>query len=167
MNGIVAYDSILGNTRKVAEQMAIEMRANGHTVRLINLATEEAGEVKGDFLLIGSPNRMKRISSMAKRFIRHLDGDEWKGKKVVVFDTVLQVLDDPNKTEKQMAKARKWAYEGAAPKMSRKLDKKGIVCSGVWHFEVSGLKDPLVPGWEEKVRERLASLDPQNTFTVS
>jgi flavodoxin len=158
MNGVIAYDSILGNTRKVAERMAVEMRANGHTIRLINLATEEAGEVKGDFLMIGSPNRMKRISSMAKRFMRKVDGDEWKGKKVVVFDTVMQVLNDPNKTEKQIAKARKWSYEGAAPKMAKKLAKKGIECAGVWHFEVSGLKDPLVDGWEERVRERASSL---------
>jgi menaquinone-dependent protoporphyrinogen IX oxidase len=158
MNGIVAYDSILGNTQKVAEQMAIEMRDKGHTVRLINLATEEVGEVSGDFLFIGSPNRMKRISSMVKHFIRYVDGKEWEGKKVVVFDTVLQVLDDPKKTEKQMIKARKWAYEGAAPKMARKLDKKDIECAGIWHFEVAGLKDPLVPGWEAKVKERLSAL---------
>jgi flavodoxin len=158
MNVTIAYDSILGNTRKVAERMAFEMRAKGHSVRTINLADEEAGEVKGDLLFIGSPNRMKRISSMERRFIRHMEGDEWKGKKVVVFDTVLQVLDDPDKTEKQMARARKWSYEGAAPKMSRKLGKKGIECAGVWHFEVSGMKDPLVPGWEEKVRERLSVL---------
>ena len=157
MNGVIAYDSILGNTRKVAEQMALELRAKGHAVRLINLAQEDGSDVKGDFLLVGSPNRMKRISSMAKRFIRHVDADEWKGKKVVVFDTVLQVLEDPSKTEKQLAKGRKWSYEGAAPKMSRKLGKKGIECAGVWHFEVSGLKDPLVKGWEDKVQAYLAT----------
>ncbi len=158
MNGVIAYDSILGNTRKVAEQMALELKAEGHEVRLINLAREDASDVKGDFLMVGSPNRMRRISSMAKRFIRRVDEDEWKGKKVVVFDTVMQVLDDPSKTEKQIAKARKWAYEGAAPKMSKKLGKKGIECASVWHFEVSGLKDPLVKGWEDKVQAYLATL---------
>ena len=158
MNGVIAYDSILGNTRKVAEEMAIEMRGAGHSVRLINLAAEETGELAGDFLIIGSPNRMKRISSMAKRFIRHIDANGWQGKKVVVFDTVLQVPDDPNRTEKQLAKARKWSYEGAAPKMAKKLSKKGIGVAGVWHFEVSGLKDPLVTGWEEKVRVNVSTL---------
>jgi menaquinone-dependent protoporphyrinogen IX oxidase len=158
MNGIIAYDSILGNTRKVAERMAEEMRAKGHVVRLVNLATEEPVDVTGDFLVIGSPNRMKRISSMTKRFIRHVDWDDWKEKKVAVFDTVMQVRDDPAKTEKQMAKARKWSYEGAAPKMAKKLGKIGVECAGIWHFEVSGLKDPLVPGWEEKVSRNLATL---------
>lgn len=158
MKGIVAYDSILGSTRKVAEQMAVELRARGHNVRLINLAAEEAGEIRGDLLFIGSPNRMKRISSMARHFLRDVDEDEWKGKKVFVFDTVLQVLDDPNRSAKQLAKARKWAYEGAAPKMAKKLAKKGIECVGIWHFEVSGLKDPLVPGWEDEVRVRLSVL---------
>ncbi|HSV42763.1 MAG TPA: hypothetical protein VLH13_05065, partial [Methanomassiliicoccales archaeon] len=94
-------------------------------------------------------------SSMAKRFLRHMDPDAWRGKRVVVFDTILEVKDDPSKTAKQNAKSRKWCLEGAAPKMKVKLEKKGVMCEDLWHFEVSGLHGPLMEGWEGMVRQCL------------
>jgi flavodoxin len=158
MKAVIAYDSILGNTRKVAELMATELGARGHIVQVIDLSQRDAMEYDGDVLFIGCPNRMKRVSSMAKRFIRGIDKGRWQGRRAIAFDTVMQLPQGPDVTEKQIAKASKWSYQGAAPKMAKMMDKRGLICKDVWHFEVSGLKGPLVPGWEGKVRELISSL---------
>lgn len=153
MKAVVAYDSILGNTKKIAELIAKELEAKGHSVLLINLAERDATDIDGDVMFVGCPNRMKMVSSMARRYIRGIDRKRWQGKRAIAFDTVMQLPQGPNATEKQIAKASKWSYQGAAPKMSKMLEKKGLVCMDVWHFEVSGLKGPLVPGWEDKVKK--------------
>jgi flavodoxin len=158
MKTVIAFDSIIGNTKKVAEHMAKELEANGHEVHMINLAERDASEYEGDLLIVGCPNRFRRVSSMAKRFIRGVDSAQWKGKRAIAFDTVLQMPQGLEVTEKQLASACKWSYEGAAPKMKRMPEKRGLICQDVWHFEVSGLKDPLVIGWEDKVRECIAKI---------
>jgi flavodoxin len=55
MKGIVAYDSVHGNTKQVAEAIAEEIRAAGHEVELIFLKESESNVAQGDFLFIGSP----------------------------------------------------------------------------------------------------------------
>ena len=67
MNGFIACDSYFGNTLRVAEALAEELRAAGHDVTVVNLHAHKLDLGKppaanADFFGIGGPTRMARMS---------------------------------------------------------------------------------------------------------
>jgi len=53
MMGLVFYDSVHGNTKQVAEAIAEQIKTDGHQARIINLSSDPAGTMGGDFMFIG------------------------------------------------------------------------------------------------------------------
>ena len=100
MKGIVAYDSIYGNTERVAQAIAEEIRAQGHEVEVIDLGRRIPRGVIGDFAFIGSPTRLSRMTRRTKKFIKRLKRDPWSTKPVVAFETVMTVPTDPEQRRK-------------------------------------------------------------------
>ena len=94
MKGIVAFDSMYGNTKNVAEAMADEIRAQGHEVALVNIGQTLKFDDDGDFILIGSPTRMKQMTFRTKRFIKKVR-KKYVGKPGAAFETTLRVPTDP------------------------------------------------------------------------
>ena len=88
MKGIVAYDSVHGNTKQVAEAIAEQIRSEGHQVELLSVKEGSRSAVVGDFMFIGSPTRAGRMTREAKGFVENLKSDDWKDKPIVTFDTV-------------------------------------------------------------------------------
>ena len=152
MKVIVAFDSVYGNTRKVAEMITAELVAGGHEATLVSLREKRSAEVKGDMLFLGSPTRMGRMTGKAKRFAKKLDEKEWKGKKAVSFDTIMAMPDDP----KERAKAEKWTVNGAAVRLAEMMRTKGLqVNDQLLRVPVTGLKGPLAENANEMVKEYL------------
>ena len=151
MKGVVAYDSVHGNTKMVAEAIAEEIKAAGHDIELINVKNGNAN-AKGDFMFIGSPTRGGKMTGSTKKFIESLDASAWKGKTIVVFDTVGPLSKDP-------AKRKEWlelAYKGdknAASKMGALCADKGLNCSKKIHIAVVGFFGPLAPDALDMARE--------------
>ena len=85
----------------------------------------------------------------AKRFVKKLDREAWKGKKIVDFETINPIPDDPEKA----AKAKKWVENGAGPKLKVLAEELGFsTYPMVLRVEVKDMKGPLADGGLEKAK---------------
>ena len=142
MKGIVAYDSVNGNTKQVAEAMADELRAEGHEAELVFLK-DGAPSPTGDVMFIGSPTRAMKMTKGTTRFIESLDVAQWKGRPIFVFDTVGPLSKDDAKRKSQLQMIGSGG-KNAAEKMRDLATERGLqVRSPVMHFAVVGMWGPL------------------------
>lgn len=150
MKGIVAYDSVYGNTRKVAETIADQLGTEGHQTELINLRERVPKEIKADFMFIGSPTRIKRMTGKTRRFIKKIDAGRWGSGPICAFDTYGPIP----KTEDEMNKASKWLYPGAAGEIQELAKKRGLtVHPSALRCAVTDIKGPLTSEAPQKARE--------------
>jgi flavodoxin len=152
MKGIVAYDSYFGNTKKVAETIVEQIAADGHDAELRSIRESYPSPPQGDFMFVGSPNRMGGVTGRAKRFVKHLDKATWKDKPMAVFATVAS----PPKgevTEDQKQSYEKWALR-AAPKLRDLAKARGLnAVDAVLAVGVKDSKGPLVDDGLEKTKQ--------------
>jgi len=144
MKAIVAYDSVNGNTKQVAEAMASEIIELGHEAELVFLK-DGAESPAGDVLFIGSPTRAMKMTKGTTKFIEALNVEYWKSKPVYVFDTVgpLSKDDDKRKGQLQMIGS---GGKNAGEKMRDLATSRGLhVRPPVMHFAVVGMWGPLAP----------------------
>jgi len=153
MKGIVAYDSVHGSTKRVAEAMVEQIKAEGHEAQLIALREWAKGPLIGDFLFIGSPTRGGKMTKEAKEFIDSLDSRYWKARKVVTFATVGPMSKDPEK-RKKMVESMGDHTKSAATKMKEILQEHGIPVHATMHFAVVGMWGPIAPEGPETAKER-------------
>lgn len=143
MKGVVAYDSYYGNTKRVAEAIVEQIKADGHEAELRSVREKYPSPPQGDFLFLGSPNRFKKVTRKTKRFVKKLDRDAWKNKPIAIFVTVGQMPPE-TATEEEKAKARKWILE-AGPQLRDIARARGFnVVEKVLHVPVKDSKGPLV-----------------------
>jgi flavodoxin len=142
MKGIVVFDSVYGNTKRVAEAIAEQIRADGHSADLINLGETESKKVEADFMFVGSPTRIGRMTKKAKAFVEGLDVEYWKNRPIVTFDTVGPLSEDEEKRKVWLARVEK----SAATRMQDQAKARGLkVHPDVLHIAVTGFKGPLAP----------------------
>jgi flavodoxin len=144
MKGIVAYDSVNGNTKQVAEVIAAEITAQGHEVELLSVK-EGKMPTGGDYMFIGSPTRASRMTKGTSAFIDGLDAAYWKNRPIVAFDTVGPLSKDAEKRRSWLEKI----YEGdknAASRIRDACNGRGLnVRPKVLHLAVTGMWGPLAP----------------------
>lgn len=142
MKGIVAYDSVYGNTKQVAEAIADQIRTDGHEAELLSL-TDGSKPVGGaDFMFVGSPTRVGRPTGNAKDFVKDLSVEQWKGRPIVIFDTVGPLPKDEEKRKVWMQRIEK----SAASRLRELAEGRGLtVHRELLHIAVTGFKGPLAP----------------------
>lgn len=149
MKGVVAFDSFYGNTRQVAEAIADELRKSGHEASLLYLRQSREVPSEADFLIVGSPTRMGRMTGKAKRILKKLRTEAWKSRPIGVFDTHVPLPDDPAEREKRF----KWVVPGAAGKLASLAEKRGLKVLGKpLRCAVKDMKGPLADGEIDKAR---------------
>ena len=146
MNGLVAFDSYYGNGAQVADAIAEEVRAAGHTVRLVDLHSERVDfkvlAAESEFLVLGGPTRMKHISRRAKAFAKKLNAKAWAGRPALVYDTYGPLDPDPEKNVDN-----KWLYPGGVAELRELLEAKGLaVAPEDLRCLVVEMKGPLAQG---------------------
>lgn len=150
MKGIVVFDSVYGNTKQVAEAIAEQIRADGHSADILNLGEKEAKKVEADFMFVGSPTRMGRPTKKAKGFVEGLDAEYWKNRPIVTFDTVGPMSEDEEKRKAWLARVEK----SAATRMRDEAMARGLkVHPDVLHIAVTGFKGPLAPDALDMARD--------------
>lgn len=153
MMGLVFYDSVHGNTKQVAEAITEQIKTDGDQARIINLSSDPAGTMEGDFMFIGSPTRYTTMTGHVKKFIKKLDQVAWGNKPICAFETYGPV------EEGKLAESKtneKWIAHGAAKKIQDMLKERGFnVHPPLLRLAVTGMKGPLGPGQIEEAKKHV------------
>jgi flavodoxin len=150
LKGAVVYDSVFGNTKLVAEAIAQQIQAEGHSVTTLNLRKEGAKPVQADFMFIGGPTRIKKMTRRVRGYLKKLDKNEWSEKPVIAFDTYGPL----GKTEEERRKGDKWVNPGAAGGIVELGHKKGLkIYPDTLRCAVVDLKGPLEPDALDKAKK--------------
>lgn len=144
MRCVVAYDSVHGSTRAVAEAMAEQATSEGHEAQLVFVRDPSDQLQVSDLLLIGSPTRGGVMTKQAKAFMDGLDPDVWRGRRVGTFDTLGPISRDPEKRSKVLRSIDDRS-KNAANRMRELLQERGIHVERTMHFPVLGLWGPIAP----------------------
>jgi flavodoxin len=138
MRVFIIYDSLYGNTERIAQAMAGSLQV-WHTLRTVQVASVNAAvSLDADLLLVGSPTHGGRPSKSIVTFLAQLRPDALRGIDVAGFDTRLSFP--------------LWRIFGyAAPRITKALvGKGGREAAPARGFIVRGTKGPLAQGEVER-----------------
>ena len=143
MNILVVYESMYGNTEKIAQAIGKETGAS--VLRSNEVKPDQL--VGLDALIVGSPTQIFQPLKSMKTFLKELPKDALKGVKVATFDTRMDVLEVNNRLLTTLTKL----FGYAAKPMATALTRKGGVRTGSpAGFIVSDREGPLKDGELER-----------------
>ncbi len=143
---LIVYDSIFGNTEKVAQAMAEALAAPGE-VTLRRVTDVQPGDLPGlGLLLVGSPTRGFRPTPATVTWLKALPSGALQGAKVSAFDTRMQVKQGP-----AILRLMAGVFGFAAKPIAARLQKAGgtLACPPEG-FIVLGTEGPLQEGELER-----------------
>ncbi len=146
MKTLVIYDSVFGNTEKIAQSIAAALDTNA-----IPVSQVDAGQLRDlDLLVVGSPTRGFRPTEGISKLLNGLPKNHLAGVRAAAFDTriVLETID---------SKALRFLVDKggyAANTIAKILEKKGgrLAAPGEGFF-VTGEQGPLKNGELERAAE--------------
>lgn len=147
MRTLVLYDSIFGNTEKIARAIgsALEKRGKVSVVRIKDLEPEHLNGL--DLLVVGSPTRKFRPTEAVTAWLKRLPKDGAKGMRIAAFDTRVDLKDLKSPVFRFIV--GRGGY--AAPYISKALAKAGgSPAAPAEGFLVAGSEGPLKPGELER-----------------
>jgi flavodoxin I len=133
MKTLVVYDSVYGNTEKIARAIGDAIPGE---VQVLRVGQVNVGDLETvDLLIIGSPTHGALPTEAAQGLVERIGSPAREGAKAATFDTRLT-----------WGFLRRWGF--AAPKMADTLKEKGWTLAGApGGFFVKGLKKgPLKRG---------------------
>ena len=87
MKALVVYDSVFGNTEKVAQAMGQALGSQAET-QTLRVGDVKADHLTGlDALIVGSPTRAFSPTPAIKKWLRSLPASSLQGVRVAAFDT--------------------------------------------------------------------------------
>jgi len=144
MKSLVIYDSLYGNTEKVARALASGMREQGIEVDCDRANTVDIGTLEAyDMLVIGGPTHARGLSQKMKTFMKLLNEFDVKNKQAFAFDT---------KSESRLAGS-------AGKRIEQQMKKNGMkVVKPYVSAIVLGKEGPLKEGTEAQFEQIGAEL---------
>lgn len=145
MNSLVIFDSVFGNTEKIANAIC---KGLGAEARCLHADAVSIAQVtSADLIVMGSPTRGFAATPALMSLLEALPSESLAGKKIAAFDTRLQMSGIKGVLLKKFID--KGGY--AAPIIAEKLQSKGGILAGSAEgFFVKGEKGPLVVGELER-----------------
>ena len=138
----VAYDSVYGNTKIVAEAIAQQAVQDGCSSDLLNLRKDKFRDLEGDVLFVGGPTHMGGMTHRVRRFLKRVDREYWGRRTLVAFDTYGPVGSDPESRRK----AQRWIEPGAVGGIITLAQELGLpIRTDNLRCLVAELRGPLVP----------------------
>jgi flavodoxin len=142
MKALIVYDSVFGNTEKVAQAMGAALAGQAE-VALKRVGDVTPVDLAGlDALIAGSPTRKFTSTPAIKAWISALPSSSLKGVKVAAFDTRVDVTAGPG-VLKGFVKVFGYAAEPMAAKLVKKGGAQAMAPEG---FIVEGTEGPLREG---------------------
>ena len=145
MSTLVIYDSVFGNTEKIAQAVGA---AIGGTVRKVSAV--QPAELQGvKLLILGSPTRGFRPTPALSAFLKNLPAGALNGVKVAAFDTRISAAGMTKAPGILRFLAKRFGY--AAEKIAKGLQKAGGTPTAEpgW-FGVEASEGPLTDGELER-----------------
>ena len=118
MKALIVYDSMYGNTEKIAKSIGGAITCDVKVLRIGEVNPSELESI--DFLIVGSPTQGFRPTKPVQTFIESIPGDTLKRINVAAFDTRILASDAGKGLRLIM---RMGGY--AAPRIAKALEKKG------------------------------------------
>lgn len=144
MKILVIYDSLFGNTEKIARAIAKAYPADTTDVKHISETYSE--ELHNYQLIIaGTPTHGGRPSEGMKKFLDTIPAGELKGIQVAAFDTGI-----PVKGQNAFLRLIIRFFGYAAKRLGDTLKQKGAYLLRCETFYVSGREGPLLDGETER-----------------
>ena len=146
MNILVVYDSVFGNTEKIAETIGTALHAK--VLRVGDVKLEQLRNL--DALIVGSPTQAFQPLKSVKAFLKNLPAGTLKGIKIGAFDTRMDVQEVGNRLLTVLAKLFGYAAEPIDALLVRKGGVQTIAPAG---YIVGGKEGPLKEGELERAVE--------------
>lgn len=138
MKSLVLYDSVFGNTEKLALFIADAIGAAA-----MRVTDTDVNNIDASLLIIGSPTRAFRPTPAISTWIKKLPAKSLAGVSIAAFDTRLDVNAVDSKLLNKMAKR----FGFASTHIQKLLAKKGVSLAALPEgFFVTGSEGPLLDG---------------------
>jgi flavodoxin len=136
MNALIIYDSVFGNTEKIARAIAAVLETQA-----ILVGDVDANQLRGlDLLVVGSPTRKFSPTEGISKFLKDLPPNHLAGVRVAAFDTRIALETIDSKVFRFIVD--KGGY--AARTIANALEKKGgQLATPPEGFYVTGEQGPL------------------------
>ena len=155
MKTLVIYDSVFGNTQKLAEAMA--GMPDTQAVKVADLKLEALAGI--GLLIMGSPTRGFKPTPALVEWLKNLPDNALNGVMAAAFDS--RISEDKDKSKALRFMMKKFGYAGSD--IEKGLKKKGAaVISPAEGFFVDESEGPLSEGeearavaWAQALREKV------------
>lgn len=157
MRTLVIYDSVFGNTEKIALEIVRALSAHSE-VETRKISSVKGDDLNGiDLLVVGSPTRGFRPTKPISDWVKSLPAGKLKGVKIAAFDTRLSQhkIDTSPWILKILVKIYGYA---AAPLSKSLVNLGGIECTAPMGFDVADSEGPILSGEMERAAHWAAEL---------
>ncbi len=147
MKVLVVYDSVYGNTEKIAQAIGAALGSHGD-VKVVRVGEAKLEHLAGlDALLVGSPTHGGRPTPAMQAWLKALARDSLKGVKTAGFDTRTDVAEINSRILKSFVGLFGYAADRIAPELVKKGGSQAMPPGG---FFVHGKEGPLKDGELER-----------------
>ncbi|PKM87791.1 hypothetical protein CVU83_02550 [Candidatus Falkowbacteria bacterium HGW-Falkowbacteria-2] len=152
MKTAIIYDSVYGNTGKIAEEIA---RVIGEEAKLIHISQAHKEDIENaELVVLGTPTHGGRASEAVQAFMKELPSDIWSSKKVAVFSTGMPA----NSVNFFLRFVIKIIGYASTPTLSVIVKQGGVAAGAPADFMVKDKQGPLLEGEIEKAGKWAESL---------
>lgn len=150
MNALVVYDSVFGNTEKIAREVGkvLEARGSVQTLRVTDVGPEQLAEL--ELLVVGSPTRGFRPTEGITAFLKTLPDARLSGMKVAAFDTRIALEDIKSRILRALVKIGGYAASTIARRLEAAGGRLVVPPEG---FAVNGTEGPMKQGELERAAD--------------
>jgi flavodoxin len=146
MNALVIYDSVFGNTEKIAQSIAIAL-----DTKAIPISQANTDQLCGlDLLVVGSPTRGFRPTEDISKMLNGLPKNHLAGVRVAAFDTRIVLATIDSKALRFLVDKGGYAASTIAKALQRKVGRLAAPPEG---FLVTGEQGPLKGGELERAAD--------------
>lgn len=150
MKTMVVYDSVHGNTERVAQAVA-QALGPAEEVETRRVTEVEPGELDDlDILIVGAPTHAFQPSPATKTFLKGIPAGALEGAQVAAFDTRISVADTDSAILSFMVRLFGYAAKPIAERLKKKGGDLALPPEG---FLVEGTEGPLKAGELERAAE--------------
>ncbi len=159
MKAMVVYDSVHGNTERVAQAVAGALGSE-EEVETKGVTETSAGQLTGlDIVVVGAPTHAFRPTPVTREFLGRIPDGGLLGIKIAAFDTRISVEDTDSAILSFMIKLFGYAAKPIANALRKKGGELVVAPEG---FYVEDTEGPLKEGeleravaWAEGIREAI------------